>query len=471
MRIHSLPLSVCLLAGLAVEATPQAGTVRLPDFAKHTLANGAVIQLAPRRDVPLVNVQVLVRGGGESDPMQQAGLAAVTAELLTRGTRNTSAEDFTEAIDFIGARLNTGVTPQATAISMEFLPKDTERALALLGEALFTPAFSAEEVTKNVARRIDQAKSAKDQPQRVVSAYFDAFHFGAAHPYGKPLQGDEVSLARISRDDIVGYHQRLYAGSNIIVTAAGDFDAATMRKHLEKVFAGAQKGSRYQWAEAAAPAPPQRPQLLLVDKPDATQTYFVIGQPGIHRTHPDRVPVWLVNTLFGGRFTSMLNDALRVNSGLTYGAGSQVDENRMPGAITIQTFTKTETTVQAVDMALDLMKQLNQKGITAEQLASAKAYVKGTYPPRNLETATQIAAQLGQLELYGLSRGEIDDLFSRIDAVTVEKANEVARRYYGSRPPQLVLIGNAAAIRSAVGKYAPELKEVPVTRPGIAVTP
>ena len=203
-----------------------------------------------------------------------------------------------------------------------------------------------------------------------------------------------------------------------------------------------------------------------VDKPDATQTYFAIGQPGIHRTHPDRTVLWLVNTLFGGRFTSMLNDELRVNSGLTYGAASRLDENRLPGAITISTFTSTETTEKAVDLALDVLGRLAGKGITAEQLASAKAYLKGTFPTENLETADQLAGVFGDLELFGLSRGEVDDLFARIDAVTLEQANAAAKKHYRAGGLVFLLLGNASKIRAAAKKYAPDFTEMPITAPG-----
>jgi predicted Zn-dependent peptidase len=208
------------------------------------------------------------------------------------------------------------------------------------------------------------------------------------------------------------------------------------------------------------------PRLLLIDKPDATQTYFRIGRTGIARTTPDRVALWLVNTLFGGRFTSILNDEMRVNSGLTYGAGSYVDEARLPGGIVISTFTKTETTGKAVDMALDLLKRLHEKGITAEQLASAKAYLKGTFPPRNLETIDQVADRLAELEIHGLARDEIDSLFARIDAVTVEQANAVIRKYYAPENLTFVLLGNAAGIRDSIKKYAPQVTERSIKQPG-----
>jgi predicted Zn-dependent peptidase len=155
-----------------------------------------------------------------------------------------------------------------------------------------------------------------------------------------------------------------------------------------------------------------------------------------------------------------------VNTGLTYGAGSSLDATREPGAITISTYTRTETTGKAMDLALDVLKRLNEKGITEEQLASAKAYVKGTYPRQALETSDQLANVLGDIELYGLNRGEVDDLFSRIDSVTLERANAAARKYYRQENLTFVVLGNASKIREAVKKYAPQVKEVSIKEPG-----
>jgi predicted Zn-dependent peptidase len=199
-------------------------------------------------------------------------------------------------------------------------------------------------------------------------------------------------------------------------------------KKLAAAFGAAPAGTPFEWVAAPASVGPGR--MLLIDKADATQTYFQIAQPGIDKKNRDRATLDIVNTLFGGRFTSMLNDALRVNSGLTYGASAQLQVDRLQGAIVINTYTKTDTTTQAIDMALDVLKRLNEKGITAEQLASAKAYVKGLYPTRHLETIDQLAAEIGEIELYGLGRDAVDGYFSRIDATTLEQANAAIRKYY-----------------------------------------
>jgi zinc protease len=163
--------------------------------------------------------------------------------------------------------------------------------------------------------------------------------------------------------------------------------------------------------------------------------------------------------LFGLLFTSMVNDELRVNTGLTYGASSRVEMARLTGGLYISTYTKTETTQRAIDLALEVLTRLHDKGITAEQLASAKTYTKGTYPLQRLQTSDQIATVLGEMELFGLGRDEVDQFFSRVDAVTLEQANEVARKYYRTDNLTFVLLGNASKIREVAAKYGPKVVE------------
>ena len=437
--------------------------VKLPPYTRQVLPNGVVVDLTPRPGVPLVSFRVLVKGGAESEPANLAGLASVTAQLLRKGTAKRTADQFSEELDFLGGTFQTPEATQspATVITAEFLKKDFDRGLDLLSDAVLRPAFPDAEVRKTLAQRIDAAKAAKDEPQAAIGLYFASFFFGPRHPYGRPA--DENSLSRIQRQDVVDFHSRTYCGKNLIVIVTGDFDPASAAPKIRDAFAGVPPGVAFESAKAVTSAGAR---LLLIDKPDATQTYFYIGQPGIDRRNPDRVKLMLVNLLFGGRFTSLLNEELRVKSGLTYGATSIVQQPRLPGAILIASFTKTDTTEKAIDMALDVLKRLGETGLTAEQLASSKAYLKGTFPTQRLETTDQIAAALGDIEVYGLGRDDIDDLFSRIDAVTLDEANAAARKYYKAGNLTFVLLGNAAKIRDAVKKYEPKLTEVAITRPG-----
>jgi zinc protease len=436
--------------------------VRLPPYTREVLPNGVVIYMMPKSGVPLVNFRIIVKGGKESEPLGMAGIASAAAQLLRRGTAKRNAEQFSSELDSLGGSFRARDDEQATSIESEFLKKDFLAGLDLTSDALLHPAFREDEVKKTLAQDVDQAKTVKDNAQAAISRYFAAFFYGSQHPYGHP--DDELSFGRMTRAGIVDYVKRTYVGKNMIVIVGGDFDPAVAGPAIRAAFGEVPAGKEYEWAKNVPPAQGQR--LLLIDKPDATQTYFRIAQPGIQRTDPDRTTLLLLNTLFGGRFTSMLNDELRVNSGLTYGAACVLDLDREPGAITISSYTRTETTAQAIDLALEVLRRFNQKGISAEQLASVKAYVKGIYPTRNLETSDQLTNMLGDMEIFGLNRGEVDDLFSRIDAVTLEQANAVAKKRYKQDNLTFVILGNAAKIRDSVKRYAPEMKEVAITTPG-----
>lgn len=447
--------------GLALNAQ-----VKLPPYTREVLPNGTVVYLVQRTALPLVSFRVLVKGGEESDPAGMAGLSAATAELLRRGTAGRTANQFAEALDGLGGTFFANGDEQSTAITAEFLKKDFDDGLKLVADAVLRPAFPPDEVRKALARRGDAVKSAKDNPGAAINSYYRSFFFGNSHPYGRV--SDEASIDRIRRDDISAYHDRMYVGRNLIVVVAGDFEPSAARSRVAEAFGAAPAGAAYSWTAGQEPPVNSTPRVLLIDKPDATQTYFVIGQPGVRRSTPDRVPLMLVNLLFGGRFTSMLNEALRIQTGLTYGASCRVEMARLTGGIAISTYTKTETTGKAIDMALDVLKQLPEHGITADQLASAKATLKGSYPPQHLQTADQIAAALGEMEIFGLGRDEVDEFFQRVDAVTLDQANAVARKYYRADNLTFVILGNAEKIRSVAAKYGTKVVERSVKQAGWA---
>ncbi len=228
----------------------------------------------------------------------------------------------------------------------------------------------------------------------------------------------------------------------------GDFDPAAAMAKLAATFGAAPAGTAFEWA--AAPASVGRSPDA-VDRQARCHPDLFSDRAARHRQEEPR-PRHARGRQHSVRrtFTSLLNDALRVNSGLTYGASAQLQEDRLPGAIVISTYTKTDTTTQAIDMALDVLKRFSEKGITAEQLASAKAYVKGLYPTRRLET-------IGD---------SVDGYFSRIDAITLERANAVIAKYYHPDNLTFAILGVAGKIRESVKKYNPQFTELSIKDAG-----
>jgi predicted Zn-dependent peptidase len=440
-----------------------AQTLHIPPHEKVVLKNGLTVLLLEKHGVPLVNLYALVKTGSAGDPAGEDGVASISAGLLRKGTKTRTAQQFAADLDYIGAAFESEAGADFSSVSTEFLTKDLTRGLELFSDALLHPIFPDPEVQKLLAQSVDGVRGAKDDPQQVLGLYYDGYLYGP-HPYGHPAGGDEVSLQRIKRDTILKFYEANYAPGNTLLAVAGEFDGAEMRKKLEEVF-----GVWPAHTVAPPPIPPAAPvkgkRLLLVDKPDATQTYFAFGNVGIARNDPDRVAVRVVNTIFGGRFTSELNEALRVESGYTYGASSFFDSRKAPGPFGVFSFTKNETTAPAIDLALQVLQKFHKQGVTDEQLKSAKSYIKGQFPP-NIETSRQLAQIIATHEFYGLGDDEINQLEARVDAVTPEMAKQVIQKHFPSENLVFVLIGKASAIGPAVEKYAEKRDSRSISEPG-----
>ena len=454
-------VTVGLALGLAWTASAQ--TLKLPPHEKVALKNGLTLLLMEKHGVPIVSFAAIVKAGSVADPAGEEGLASLTAELLRKGTTKRNAQKFAEDLDYIGASFGASAGTDFTSVSVEFLTKDLDKGMDLFSDALLHPAFVQAEVDKMLAQNIDAVRAAKDEAQSVALTYYYGYLFGK-HLYARPEGGDDVSLKRINRDAIGKFYEANYAPGNTILAVAGDFNAAQMRAKIDQAF-GSWTAKANPPPAVSAPAAVKGKKLLLVDKPDSTQTFFVFGNVGTSVTEPDRVAIRVVNTIFGGRFTSELNEALRVESGLTYGASAFFDSRKQPGAFAIYSYTKNETTTQALDLALEVLAKLHKDGVTPAQLASAKAYIKGQFPP-SIETSGQLAWRVASNEFYGLGDDEINQLEARIDAVTPAIARQAIERHFPEENLVFMLIGKASEIGPAVEKYATQQDLRKISEPG-----
>jgi len=445
-------------------ASAENGALKLPAFKKVVLNNGLTLLLMEQHEVPIISLNFIVRAGSVADPDGKQGAASVTAALLRKGTKSRTADQISNELDFIGGQLDAGATFDYSNGTAEFVRKDIAKGLDLLADILLNPTFPQDEVTKLLKQRVDEIKAAKDDAQSVIGNYFRAYLYGQ-HPYGRPTGGDETSVAAITRADILSFYQTSYSPRNTILSVVGDFEATAMEQAVRAKFGdwkgpGAEKQVKLPVANSVTGK-----KLLLVDKPDSTQTFFQIGNLGIARTNPDRVFIQVINTLFGGRFTSMLNTELRIKTGLTYGARSSFSQHRDPGPFVISTYTQNETTEKAIDMALEILKRLHEKGITEEDLKSAKAYLKGQFPP-TIETSDQLADLLAQLEFYGLDASDVDGYYSKVDSMTMADARRVIKQYFPIENLAFVLIGKAGDIEPIARKYAPKVDKKTISQPG-----
>jgi zinc protease len=333
----------------------------------------------------------------------------------------------------------------------------------LLADMLRAPALENAEFEKVKLRAIQSVSAARDSdPRGLISTYANAFVFGDHH-YGRSHNGSESSLERIGHEDVLQFYADNFGADRLQLTVVGDFDSAALKTSLERRLGDWQPANSAA-PRVTAPAAARGGRVYLVDKPDATQSYFWIGNIGVSRSDPDTAAIDLVNTLFGGRFTSMLNTALRVESGLTYGARSTLARHTQPGTVAMVSYTANETTIEAIDMALSLLEKLRAEGIDETALRSGKSYRKGLFP-LEFETNSQLAAALGRLKFYSQPDTVVNDYTRQIDAVSDESAGAAIARVYPAREDLVfVVIGHGEDIREDLEKYG-AITETPISAP------
>ncbi len=457
-RNRAATLLLALLAGTAF-----AEGVTLPPFHRLELDNGTVLLTSQEPEVPLVSVTAIVRGGAVVDPAEHSGLANLFASLLEKGAGDRDAAQFAEAVDASGGNLRSRADLETITISGTFLARDAGLMVELLADMLLRPALEEDELEKLRDRSINFVRAAKDTNlNALMPIYGQAFLFGE-HSYGNPVSGSETTLAEISHEDVLNFYEQQLGGDRLTIAVTGDFDVALMTARLSDAF-GNWRPAGAALPDVAAAGQQAGRRVLLIDKPGATQTYFWLGNVGVARDYENRAALDIANTVFGGRFTSMLNTELRLKSGLTYGARSVLSRASQPGSIAISSYTPTESTVEAIDMALGVLGRLHEGGVDETMLVSARNYILGQFPTA-LETAAQVGSQLAALDAFGLDVSYINDYGAALMSADTEiVAAVIAAVFPAADDLVFVLLGDAELIRDQVSRYGPVI-EMPIAEP------
>ena len=446
----------------AMAQTPATPVELVPAYTRVELKNGLVLLLLEQHELPLVDFRLLLRTGALSDPAGKEGLADITMALLRKGTQERSAEKLAEELDFLGAQLDLSTNLEYSALTAQFLAKDVETGLRLVADILLRPTFPENEFKKVVDLHVDELAEAKDNPRNVISEYFNGFLF-SGHPFGRPRGGTEKSLPEITRSDVLRFHEAYVRPNNAILAVVGDFKGASLQKQAASAFEKWER-SPVTPAHPVPPTPITGRKVFLVDKPDAVQTYFQIGNVGIAKGDPDEPALDVVNTIFGGRFTSWLMTELRTKSGLSYNAHSRFVVRTVPGSFYISSFTRTADTQKAMDLALELLEKLHKDGVTQEEISSAQNYIRGQFPP-DYESSGDLAGAIAELEFFGLDRAYVNDHTRLTDAVTLEQARAVIAKHYPRQNLAIAMIGQADSVAAVAARYG-EVRAKKISDPG-----
>jgi zinc protease len=447
--LASLLLPVFLLLSVSgIHSSVLAQEIELPPIEKTTLDNGLKVIVIEHHELPEVAFRMVFKTGSAGDPSGKAGLADLTAGLLRKGTKTKTATQIAEEIDFVGGSLGAGSDRDATYATCRVLEKHFDVGLDLLSDIILNPTFTDDEIERLRKQTLAGIKQQKDDPDAVADEKFREFLFGD-HPYGRPSEGTETSVAALTREDIVNFHRSYYVANNAILAVVGDVTPEAALAKVKERFS-AWEGAEVRLPAYSEPPPIEGYQILLVDKPDLTQTYIKVGHLGIKRDNPDYFAVKVMNYILGGGgFSSRMMDEIRSQRGLTYGIGCDFDYNKLKGAYTVSTFTQNDSTAAAIRAVIEQIEKFRAGGVTDKELKDTKSFYTG-YFPLQLETPSQIASQILNVELHNLGDDYLTDYRKNINAVTKEDIQRAAQKYLDPKNLKLVVVSKAEQVKASL---------------------
>ena len=442
---------------------PAAGAPRpfeFPKAASKTLTNGLrVFVVTDHREPSVAARLVLLSAGSIKDPSSMPGVAQMTAALLTQGTEKRSAREIAETIDFLGGTLQATADRDGTTVTLDVVKKDLGTGMDLMSDVVLHPAFAPDELDRQRQRVLSSLQVQYADPNYLATLVFARVLYGNS-AYGLPEAGTPRSVQEFRRDDFVKFHDANYAPNGALLAFAGDITPDEAFAIAEKYFGLWQKTS----VAADIPAPGSLTtgqHIWLLDKPDAVQTQIRLGKFSIRRSDPDYLPLEVTNHIFGGSYNSRLNTEVRIKKGLTYDASSSLNAHRYAGSLSVNTFTRTETTVEALKLVMNLLGGMANGEITQQELNFARDYLAGVYPISS-ETAEQVADRVLIAAAFELPADYNQTYPAKVRAMSLDQVQATARKYFTAKDLDIVLAGNVGAFRDSLKKEFPNAQFVEI---------
>lgn len=420
--------------------TPRPETVKGPIGERFVLDDGMVLLVKENHALPVVMVNMIIKAGAVMEPADKAGLAHLTAGLMTKGAAGMSATEISESIEFVGGSLSVGSGTDYATAGLTVLKKDVDTGFSLLAKVLTKPAFDQAEIDRLVKSTKAGIMREEQEPGDVAEKAFVKLVYGEKHPYGRPAEGTLESLDKITRDDIVSFHKTFYAPNNCIVAVVGDINAAEAKALIGKYLGDWQK------KDIPAPVFPPTPTPTGVETKkinrDITQANVLMGHLGVTRENPDYYKIYVMNFILGGGgFTSRILDKIRDDMGLAYNAYSYFEAGKYIGSYTAGLETKNKSAKLAIDETLKIIERIREEPVSDKELQDAKDYITGSFP-RKMDTNSKIAELLTQVEYYNLGLDYFETYEREILKVTKEDVLDVAKKYLHPDKICIVVVGN-----------------------------
>lgn len=423
---------LALAACMALAAPPAQANV---DIQQVKSEKGITAWLVEDYSVPIVTIRFSFKGGNTQDPEGKEGLSELMSGLFDEGAGELDSDAFQIKLDDAGAEMRFGAERDRTFGSMRMLAEKKDEAFDLLKLAIQQPRFDAAPMDRIRAQIVSGIVANQRDPETAARVKWAEALYGA-HPYARPDEGTEKSLATITADDLRDYHRRVFARDNLNVAVVGAIDAETVKRELDRLFGDLPERSDLRPVEKVDL---KLDQEVRVDY-DLPQTSLQLAYPGVPRDAPDFFAAYLMNHILGGgTFTSRLFDEVREKRGLAYGINSSLVTQEYASSLVIGTATRSDRAAETLGVIRDTVRRMAEEGPTEAELAAAKQYVIGAYALNNLDSSSAIASTLLSLQEERLGIDYIDRRTALIEAVTLDEVKAAARKLLTADPAILVI--------------------------------
>ncbi len=424
-------------------------TFTLPEAATFTLDSGVQVVLVENHRLPLVSVRAVSARAGAREDGAKLGLAALTADLLLEGAGDLDARALPEAVEELGASLDTGLSEDASTVWLDTLASTLEDSLGLLSDVLRRPTLTKADFERIRDDVIADLELRPQEPRRVANLVFDQ-HVLGDHPYGQPASGYVGTVSKLTVKDVQAFWRDHYTPDATTIVVAGDVDRATLEPILARTL-GDWKRPAKPVAEPEPPAlpPAPTPSIVVVDRPKAAQSVVMIGRRGRAANDPDFFAAEVANTAAGGTFMSRLNGRLREELGYTYGMYSAFWRGEWTGTWAITSSLKTGKTVDGVNEALRIIDELRTHELPADELAKTQSFLIKARP-QGFETNAGIAGEYQVLVVQRLPLDWLGRWDEGVRGVTAAQARELAAEAWADL--SIVVVGDWSKIGDGLAK-------------------
>ncbi len=409
------------------------------DVSRKTLPNGLLVLHSEKHALPIVMLTLLIKAGQINEPPDKAGLAHLTAELLTEGTKHRNSLKISEEIEFIGASLDASAERDYTTISLSVLKKDIKKGFEVFTDILLNPTFPQDEIDRKRERIKGFLKQQEEDPSFLAKRAFIKKVFGQ-HPYGRLKEGNFKTIDSITRQDVSHFYGEFFLPNNAILSVVGDLTDEELAMLTEQYLSDWKRAS-LQPGTVEGINERRNKELIKINR-ELKQANILLGNLGISRNNPDYYAVLVMNYILGGGgFTSRLMQSVRDEMGLAYSIYSFFASYKHGGIFQVGVQTKNESANTVIEEVLKQIERIRKQEVTDEELSDAQAYLTGSFP-RRLDTNRKIADFLVAVEFYDLGLDYVEKYPEYINSVTNKDILRVAKKYLDLKNYVLVVVAD-----------------------------